>query len=125
MIGGVFNESVEVLGELVESGMPCFALTNMEAETYPLRRERYPFFELFQGVVVSGHERIAKPDPEIFRRLLERFGLTAPTTLLIDDRSENVESASNLGMQVVLFDSAAQLRHRLDDAGVLSNWAPG
>jgi 2-haloacid dehalogenase len=121
MIGGVFAESVEVLGELVESGMPCFALTNMEAETYPLRRERYPFFELFQGVVVSGEERIAKPDPEIFRRLLERFGLTASTTLLIDDGSENVESASGLGMQIALFTSAAQLRRRLDDVGVLSS----
>jgi len=40
---------------------PCYALTNMEAETYPLRRERYDFMRWFQGTVVSSHERVAKP----------------------------------------------------------------
>jgi 2-haloacid dehalogenase len=123
MIGGVFHDSVEVLGELVGSGMPCFALTNMEAETYPLRRERYPFFELFEGVVVSGEERMAKPDPEIFRRLLERFGLHASSTLMIDDRSENIQAARSLGMPVELFRSAAQLRRRLCDVGALGRAA--
>ncbi len=123
MIGGEFADSVEVLGELVDSGMPCFALTNMEAETYPLRRGRYPFFGRFDGIVVSGEERVAKPDPEIFCRLLHRFGLTASTTLMIDNTRENIESASDLGMQTVLFRSAGQLRQRLYDVGALCRTA--
>ncbi len=118
MIGGVFAESVEILGELVESGVPCFALTNMEAETYPLRRERYPFFGWFDGTVVSGQEGVAKPDPEIYLRLLDRFGLTAPTTVMIDNTEENLVAAARLGMQTVWFRSSAQLRADLRAAGL-------
>ncbi len=50
--------------------MPCYALTNMEAETYPLRLERFAFLGWFDGTVVSGKEGVAKPDPAVFTRLL-------------------------------------------------------
>jgi 2-haloacid dehalogenase len=120
MVGGEIAGSVEVLGELVSAGVPCFALTNMEAETYPLRRERYSFLGWFDGTVVSGQEGVAKPDPEIYLRLLARFGLAAPATLMIDNTEENIESAAGLGMQTLLFTSAVQLRRELRAAGLLS-----
>jgi len=114
MIGGVVAGSVEVLRALRETGVPCYALTNMEAETYPLRLERFAFLGWFDGTVVSGREGVAKPDPVIFRRLLDRFGLRAKTTLMIDDREENLEAASELGMQTILFRSSDQLRAELE-----------
>jgi beta-phosphoglucomutase-like phosphatase (HAD superfamily) len=95
----------------------------MEAETYPLRRERYEFLRWFDGTVVSAFERIAKPDQEIFRRLLERFGLKAQSTLFIDDSQPNLDAAASLGIQTVRFESPGQLRGRLEDAGLLA--APG
>jgi haloacid dehalogenase-like hydrolase len=85
MIGGVDAGSVEVLRAVRETGLPCYALTNMEAETYPLRLKRFPFLGWFDGTVVSGREGVAKPEPAIFRQLLDRFGLTPNTTLMIDD----------------------------------------
>jgi 2-haloacid dehalogenase len=121
MIGGEIAGTVEVLGELVKAGVPCFALTNMEAETYPLRRERYGFLSWFDGTVVSGQEGVAKPDPEIYLRLLDRFGLTASATLMIDNTGENIESAAGLGMQTLLFRSPGQLRRELAAAGLLSS----
>ena len=86
--------------------IPVYALTNMEAETYPVRLDRFPFLRWFDGTVVSGREGVAKPDPEIFLLLLDRFGLTAGTTVMIDDREENLEAAGRLGMQTVLFRSS-------------------
>jgi 2-haloacid dehalogenase len=120
MIGGPIAGTVEILRELLAAGVPCYALTNMETETYPLRRARYDFMRWFQGTVVSSEERIAKPDPEIFRRLLERFGLTAQATLLIDDSPANVAAARALDMRAVRFESPAQVRRCLEQAGLLA-----
>jgi 2-haloacid dehalogenase len=118
MIGGPIDGTVEILRALLAAGVPCYALTNMEAETYPLRRERYDFMRWFAGTVVSSHEHVAKPDPEIFHRLLERFGLTAAATLLIDDSRVNVDAARAVGMQAILFESPEQVRGQLVQAGL-------
>jgi 2-haloacid dehalogenase len=125
MISGEISEAVEMLAALKRTGMPCYALTNMEAETYPLRRDRYEFMGWFDGTVVSAHEGIAKPDPEIFRRLLARFDLRAERTVMIDDSAANLEAARSLGMQTVHFRSAAELRRWLVAAGLLSGDGAG
>jgi 2-haloacid dehalogenase len=119
MIGGVDAGSVDVLLAVRETGMPCYALTNMEAETYPLRLKRFPFLGWFDGTVVSGREGVAKPEPAVFVRLLERFGLSSRTTLMIDDTRENLETASKLGIQTALFRSSGNLRAQLETLGVL------
>ena len=119
MIGGVDAGSVDLLRAARDTGLPCYALTNMEAETYPLRLERFAFLGWFDGTVVSGQEGVAKPDPVIFMRLLDRFGLTPRTTLMVDDKKENLEAASSLGIQTVLFRSSRQLRAELESAAIL------
>jgi 2-haloacid dehalogenase len=119
MIGGVHVGSVEVLRAVKKTGLPCYALTNMEAETYPLRLERFPFLGWFDGTVVSGWEGVAKPDPAIVTRLLDRYGLTPGTTLMIDDKEENLDTAGKLGMQTTLFRSPSHLRAELEIAEVL------
>jgi 2-haloacid dehalogenase len=120
MIGGPIAGTVEILRELLAAGMPCYGLTNMEAETYPRRRERYEFMRWFAGTVVSSQEGVAKPDPAIFHRLLERFGLAAETTLLIDDSPVNVDAARRVGMQAIRFQSPEQVRAHLEQAGLLA-----
>lgn len=124
MIGGVDAGTVEVLRAVKETGMPCYALTNMEAETYPLRLRRFPFLRWFDGTVVSGQEGVAKPDPAIFTRLLDRFGLMAKTTLMIDDTEENLYVASKLGMQTVQFRSCRELWTQLESAGLGRSLSP-
>jgi 2-haloacid dehalogenase len=119
MIGGVVSGTVEVLRAVRETGLPSYAVTNMEAETYPLRLERFPFLSWFDGTIVSGREGVAKPEPAIFMRLLDRFGLTPGTTLMIDDMQENLDAAAVLGIQTLLFRSSRRLRTDLEAAGVL------
>ncbi len=125
MVAGEIPEVVELLAALRRAGVPCYALTNMEAETYPLRVARYEFLSWFDGTVVSAHEGISKPDPEIFLRLLDRFGLSAERTVLIDDSAANVQAARRLGMQTVRFTSPADLHRWLVDAGLLDAGSPG
>jgi 2-haloacid dehalogenase len=119
MVGGPIDGTVAILAELRARGVPCYALTNMEAETYPLRRERFEFLRWFDGTVVSAQEGTVKPDPEIFRRLLDRFGLVAERTLMVDDAERNIAAARSLGMQTVHFRSPDQLREWLVAAGLL------
>jgi 2-haloacid dehalogenase len=119
MVTGPIEGAVEILAELRTAGVPCYALTNMERETYPLRLERYAFMGWFEGTVVSSHEGMAKPDVGIFELLLSRFGLDASTTLLIDDSLRNLEAAASVGMPVIRFESAAQLRRELEGFGLL------
>jgi 2-haloacid dehalogenase len=119
MVAGPIEESVEILRALKERGVPLYALTNMERETYPGRRDRFPFLRWFDGTVVSGFEGVAKPDPRVFELLLERFGLNAASTLFIDDSPKNVAAARSVGMQAIQFESPAVLRKRLETAGLL------
>jgi 2-haloacid dehalogenase len=122
MVGGPIEATVEILRELTQdgSGVRVFALTNMEAHTYPLRRDRYEFLRWFEGTVVSSAEGMVKPDPRIFQVLLERYGLQAGSTLMIDDSARNIEAARALGMPTVLFSSPQALRAELVAAGVLA-----
>jgi 2-haloacid dehalogenase len=118
MIGGVFDDTIEVLRELHEAALPIYALSNWTAETWPRRLEELPFLGWFDGVVISGIERVKKPDPEIFRRLLERYDLDPAATLFVDDVQSNIDAGEALGMQGHRFTSATGLRRVLRDAGV-------
>jgi 2-haloacid dehalogenase len=125
MVAGAFDDTVAIVRDLTRAAVPCYVLSNMEAETFPLRYERYPFFTLFDGIVISGVEGMAKPDREIFELVLGRFGLRAESTLFIDDNAANIEAASALGMPTVHFESAAGLRRSLRGFGLLPGGPAG
>ena len=118
MEGGEIAGSVRILRALIDAGVPVYALTNMERDTYERRLGRYPFMSWFAGAVVSSHEGVVKPDPEIFRRLLARFALDARTTLLIDDAQRNLDAAASLGFQTVHFTDPAALATALRARGL-------
>jgi 2-haloacid dehalogenase len=113
MVAGPLPDGVKLLHEVTGSGLPCYALTNMEAETYPKRVARFDFLRCFTGTVVSGFEGIAKPDREIYERLLRRFGLDAATTLFIDDSPVNVSAAADTGMEAMVYSGPGPVLSRL------------
>jgi 2-haloacid dehalogenase len=125
MVRGAIDGTVEILAELKAAGVRCYALTNMEPETYPLRRERFDWFSWFDGCVVSGYEGVAKPDPRIFRLLLDRYDLRPEQAVFVDDRPDNVTAARSLGLRAVVFESPARLRGDLEDEGLLARAGAG
>ena len=121
MVAGVIDGTVDILRDLKQAGVPVFALSNMERETFPVRLERFEFLQWFDGYVISGFEGIVKPDPKIFELLVERFDLEPARTVFVDDRPENVEAAVAFGLHGVLFESPAQLRRTLVRFGFFRN----
>ena len=124
MLGGDIAGTVELLAELRDTGVPLYALTNWSAETFGIARERYQFLEWFDGVLVSGEERMIKPEPAIFRLLLDRFGLDPGAAFYVDDSPANVAAASELGFDAVRFTGPEQLRRDLEARGLLDRSAP-
>jgi 2-haloacid dehalogenase len=120
MVPGPVTGSVEVLDELRRTGVRLFVLSNFSAETFPLVRPDYAFFGWFEGIVLSGEEGLVKPDPAIFRRLVERHRVDPPSTVFIDDNANNVESAAALGFQALRFTTAIELRRQLQLRQVLT-----
>jgi 2-haloacid dehalogenase len=118
MIAGQIDGTVEVLADLRRAGVPCFALSNMEAETFPLRRDRFAFMRDFDGWVISGLEGVAKPDPAIFELLLSRHGLDPARTAFIDDNPGNVAAARQLGVTAIRFADPGQVRGELRALGL-------
>jgi 2-haloacid dehalogenase len=113
MIKGPFDETVAVLADLHQRGTPLYALTNWSAETFAMARHQFEFLGWFDGIVVSGQERMAKPDEAIFRLMIERYQLIPERTVYIDDSDANVEQARRLGLDAIRFRSAAGLREDL------------
>ena len=118
-LGDAIAPTVTILAELRTTGVRLLALSNWSAETFPLARPRYPFLEWFEGIVVSGELGIAKPDPRIFRYLLEHHDLAPATTVFIDDSEANVRAAAALGMNGIRFVDARSLRRELVGLGLL------
>jgi 2-haloacid dehalogenase len=118
-MAGPIAGTVDVLAELRARGVPLYALSNWSAETFPRARARFPFLEWFDGIVISGALRIAKPDPAIYRHLLEAYDLRAGELVFIDDAARNVEAAEALGIRAVRFTDAAALRADLVELGLL------
>jgi 2-haloacid dehalogenase len=119
MLGGGIPGVVELLAELRSAGVPLYALTNWSAETFGIARERFEFLDWFDGVVVSGEERMVKPDLAIFRLLLDRFGLAPEGALFVDDSPANVAAARELGFDAVQFHGPDRLRRDLRERGLL------
>ncbi len=120
MLNGAFPQTVAILEGLHRRGRrPLYALTNWSAEKFPVARERFAFLDWFDGIVVSGELGLRKPDPRIFRHLLERFALRPAATVFIDDSARNVEAARALGLDAILFTTAAALRAALAERGLL------
>jgi 2-haloacid dehalogenase len=118
-LGDAIAGTVTILEELHAAGVRLLALTNWSAETFPVARSTYPFLGLFDGIVVSGEERVAKPDPRIFTILLERYGLVAADTVFIDDSPANIAAARSAGLVTIPYESPGLLREQLDQAGLL------
>ena len=109
-----------IVEELDAKGVPLFAITNFSADFWaPFVQKESAFFSRFHDIVVSGREKLLKPDPAIYYLALDRFGLKAAEALFIDDREINVEGARAVGMKAHLFTAAEDLRLRLEAEGLL------
>jgi 2-haloacid dehalogenase len=118
-LGGPIPGTVAILEELHAVGVPLLALSNWSAETFHEARRAYAFLGLFDSIVVSGEERVTKPDPRIFAILVERHRLDAAHTVFIDDSPANIAAARAAGLVTIRYESPGLLREQLVQVGLL------
>jgi len=118
MLGGELTDTVNLFNELKSAGMPLYALTNWSHEAFPVAYERYGFMKQFDGIVVSGYEKLLKPDHAIYRVLMDRYNVNPAESVYIDDNKANAEAAAELGFHSIHFQSADHLRYELRSLGL-------
>jgi 2-haloacid dehalogenase len=118
-IPGPVEGSLEIVSELAERRVPLFAITNFGAEFWDMFRPTQPIFDHFGDIIVSGAERLVKPDPAIYALALERFGLQSGEAIFIDDNHDNVLSARANGFAAHHFTESGSLRRELTSLNLL------
>lgn len=119
MLGGVIEENIAILRQLYQQQkVGLYAITNWSHETFPIALNKYDFLHYFKDIVVSGTEKLLKPEEAIYQLLLKRNALSAESCVFIDDVLENVEGAWTLGMSGIHFSSETDLATELKKLGI-------
>ncbi len=104
MLKGEVAIGMELFNKVKNSGLyTIYALTNWSSETFPYAFEHYKFLQDFEGIVVSGEEKMIKPDKGLFLTLFERYHLNPEECFFTDDNLKNIETARSRGMHTVLY----------------------
>ena len=101
MIKNVFENSIDLLKKLKKNHYNCYVLSNWSSETFLGFNKLYPFLNDFDGIIISGEEKLVKPDTKIFHLACNRFNLVPTNTIFIDDRIENIKSAKKLKFNTI------------------------
>ncbi|MEO1318588.1 MAG: HAD family phosphatase [Pseudomonadota bacterium] len=112
------QEGVAAFEKLEAAGLPVYGITNFPDEEWRRTVPVYPFLGRFTDVVVSGAERMAKPDPAIYELLLKRNGLEAASCVFIDDSEKNILAAREVGMDTIHFTDPSVLMPALRERGL-------
>ena len=118
-LSGPIWENVQIVQSLKQAGYSVYGLSNWPEEKYRIVRPKYEFFTWFDDVIISGEVGMAKPDPRIFSLLVERIGRNPSDCLLVDDSKENIRLASEMGFQVILYQSNEQLKEQLHNLEII------
>jgi 2-haloacid dehalogenase len=119
-MGPAIPGMAEIVAELDAAGVPLFAITNFSGEFWPpFVRQHRGLFGRFRDIVVSGDEKLTKPDPAIYHLALKRFELQPQDAVFVDDSAPNIAAANALGIHGVLFTTAAAFHSELVRLGLL------
>jgi len=120
MLGGEIEGTKNILQQLKESGQyKLYALTNWSDETFPVAQALYPSLHWFDGIVVSGREKMRKPAAAFYQLLLDRYDVAAGNALFIDDNVRNVMAAREFGIDSILFENPHQLKIELENRSII------
>jgi putative hydrolase of the HAD superfamily len=106
--------TVALLKELRDRGFALYGLSNMSESIFEHLRSLHSFFDLFDGIVVSGVVKSVKPDAAIYEHLRSQYALDFGESVFIDDLARNIDSARRLGLPAIRFESTAQVRRELE-----------
>lgn len=119
MLGHAHEDTLKVLKSIVQHpDYRVYALTNWSGETFPIARQKFPWLQWFEGILVSGDEGMRKPHSEIYELILSRFNINPEEAIFIDDSLKNIEGSEQSGIKGIHFIHADQLRNDLVALGL-------
>ena len=101
MIKGTFQSSIDILMKLKQDSYECFVLSNWSSETFVDIPKEFKFMNNFDGLLISGEDKLAKPDPKIYLLAIDRFNLDPQNTVFVDDKLININAAIKLGFKTI------------------------
>lgn len=113
MMGDTIPNMYDWILQLKQQGYAIYGLTNWSTETFIQVKDKYSIFQLMDGIVMSGEERVTKPDAKIYHILLNRYQLSPEECVFFDDNLNNVIAAQNIGIHAVQFQSTEQAKREL------------
>ena len=113
MIRKVYQDSIEMLFVLKQKNYLCYVLSNWSAETFIGMTDDYPFLKQFDGFLISGEVKLAKPSKEIYELAISKFKLIPEKTIFVDDRLENINIANSLGFNTVHLKNPKIIKEKL------------
>jgi len=118
-IPGPVQGSLEIVEQLAARQVSIFGITNFGSEFWEQFRFTATVFDHFHDIVVSGDEKLVKPDKAIYELALQRFGRAADQCLFVDDRQENIDGCEQVGVRGHLFKDAETLNTELKSLQLL------
>ena len=118
MVGGLIAASVALRDSLRARGVPCWALSNFAADSWERAATMMPELTAFDGLIISGRERMVKPDDAFFALAEQRFGQTGADIFFIDDRAANIEAAKARAWRGHMFETPGGLAQALGEVGL-------
>ncbi len=106
-------EMVKLLQLAHNTGLKTYCLSNLSHEWFYYLTQRHEFFKLFDGKVISAQEKMGKPNPIIYTRLIERYNINVNNTLFVDDREDNIQAAKKLGIKGIVFQHTEENLNRI------------
>ena len=105
--------TVSLLDDLAAAGAHLYLLSNMPASTYDFLSRKHRFFSHFKYLVISGQILLIKPDPAIYKHLVEKTGIVPAESVFIDDLPRNVAAARDCGLHAIQFRDPESCRQEL------------
>lgn len=115
MIVGIYEENLKIAFDLKKKGIPIFILSNFPGDQFDIYASKNKFVNEFNDVIISGKVGLKKPDVKIYELAIKKFICDPKTTLFIDDRPENTESAKKIGFQTITLDKPNKLKEYLKE----------
>ena len=110
-----YDYAAPLITSLKEKGYKVFLLSNYPDKLADMHWKCFTFMDQLDGYIISAKVKLAKPDPAIYRMLMDRYRLKAEECIFIDDRQNNIDTAAELGMQTILFTGIDELKEELKE----------
>lgn len=113
-----YEYAIPWIKELKGKGYKVLVLSNFSSKGYKECREALDFLDYVDGGILSFQEKLVKPEPEIYRLLIDRYGLNPKECVFMDDTEKNLPTARKFGMHTILFENREQAVEELRKLGV-------